>query len=453
MANSTRSDDTSGPAPILDGAAARSAWISAIAPFTLMVSTTESGFVSRSKTTGHHVADKRVRELIRNLDAKLDARKHAAQAGESGSGVPVPVGRTVSDAIARFLATHGEIAQDGKFHGDSEYNTYRKYRSSLRFLSSFCNERRIVTLNDDMEDALQDYRRTRTIGGVTWKTERQLLITFFGFCVKRKWITTNPAKELSAPRNLKPNEVVPYTMQEECLILAACDQIGGGKYNRSGARYEQLRARAMVMLLRHTALRISDVCTLRKDAVSWDQEKNTWRVFLFTQKTGDPVFLPIPESLELVLDALPLPRNAEGLPLLFLERRYLQARRGRDAERTLASVFKKSGVKGAHAHRYRHTLATWLLGERGATFEQVADILGNSPEVVRKHYGKWSKGRQENIDRLMMAHFQSAAVTGQVTQKSHEKNGGCKLMKLREKNWCGEGDLNPHEIAPASTSS
>jgi hypothetical protein len=54
------------------------------------------------------------------------------------------------------------------------------------------------------------------------------------------------------------------------------------------------------------------------------------------------------------------------------------------------------------------------LGERGATFEQVADILGNSPEVVRKHYGKWSKGRQESIDRLMMAHFQSAAVTSQV---------------------------------------
>jgi integrase len=64
------------------------------------------------------------------------------------------------------------------------------------------------------------------------------------------------------------------------------------------------------MLLRHTALRISDVCALRKDAVSWDQERATWRVFLRTHKTGEPVFLPIPESLKLVLDALPLPRNA-----------------------------------------------------------------------------------------------------------------------------------------------
>ena len=28
-----------------------------------------------------------------------------------------------------------------------------------------------------------------------------------------------------------------------------------------------------------------------------------------------------------------------------------------------------------------------------------------------------------------------------------------KLMKIRKFKWCGEGDLNPHEIAPASTSS
>jgi hypothetical protein len=51
----------------------------------------------------------------------------------------------------------------------------------------------------------------------------------------------------------------------------------------------------MIMLLRHTALRVSDVCTLRKDAASWDREQNTWRVFLYTQKTGDPVFLPTPK--------------------------------------------------------------------------------------------------------------------------------------------------------------
>src|SRR5262249_19221054 len=216
---------------------------------------------------------------------------------------------------------------------------------------------------------------------------------------------------------------VPYTLQEESMILSACDQIGGGKYNRSGARYEQLRARAMILLLRHTALRVSDVSTLRKDAVSWDPEQNTWRVLLYTQKTGDPVLLPIPDQLKLVLDALPLPRNA-AQDCAYYFWNGVTSRRAviGIAERTLSAVFKKSRVKNAHAHRYRHTLATRLL-EQGATFEDVADILGNSPGVVRKHYGKWSKGRQANIDRLMMAHFETAPVANPVTNQSHEKMG------------------------------
>jgi integrase len=69
-------------------------------------------------------------------------------------------------------------------------------------------------------------------------------------------------------------------------------------------------------------------------------------------------------------------------------------------DRSLRAVFKSSGVPNAHAHRFCHTLATELLG-RGASFEEVADVLGNSPEIVRRHYGKWSVARQRRIDALM----------------------------------------------------
>jgi len=176
----------------------------------------------------------------------------------------------------------------------------------------------------------------------------------------------------------------------------------------------------MVLLLRHTALLISDVCTLRKDAVSWYPEASTWRLLLRTQKTGDPVFLPVPENLKLVLDVLPLPRNAPADCAYYFWNGVTSRRAVVGiAERTLSAVFKKSGVKNAHAHRFRHTLATRLL-EQGTTFEQVADILGNSPAIVRKHYGKWSKGCQDNIDRLMLEHFQTAPVTVPVTRESHE---------------------------------
>ena len=118
-----------------------------------------------------------------------------------------------------------------------------------------------------------------------------------------------------------------------------------------------------------------------------------------------------------------MPRNAaHDCPYFFWNGQTLKRAAIGIAERTLGAVFKKSGVKKAHAHRYRHTLATRLLGA-GASFQEVADILGNTAEIVRKHYGKWSQGRQDNIDRLMMAHFQSAAFTKPVTKMSHKKMG------------------------------
>jgi len=49
---------------------------------------------------------------------------------------------------------------------------------------------------------------------------------------------------------------------------------------------------------------------------------------------------------------------------------------------------------------------------RGATFEEVADILGNSPEIVRKHYGKWSIARQSRIDDLMERVYITPEVPG-----------------------------------------
>ena len=282
------------------------------------------------KTRSRQLADRRLAELIRNLDAALASEHELVDACESGN-VPAAATLTLSAAVDRFLKTHGEIGPDGKYRGDSERGTWKKYRCALRLLVAFCESSGVQAVAEVTADVLEDFRGTRGIGKVTWKVERQMLITFFGFCVSRKWIPTNPAKELKAPRNLKPNEVVPYTLPEESQILAACDQIGGGKYHRSGARYEQLRARAMILLLRHTALRVSDVCTLRKDAVSRDAEKNTWRVFLYTQKTGDPVFLPIPESVKLVLDALPLPRNAaQDCPYYFWNGQSLAPGRGRD---------------------------------------------------------------------------------------------------------------------------
>jgi integrase len=143
----------------------------------------------------------------------------------------------------------------------------------------------------------------------------------------------------------------------------------------------------------------ADFATLRRDRISTGSRH--WRIFLRTTKNWKPVFLPILNELEVILDKVPLPRNAQqGCRYYFWGGVSKRRTAVRVAEECLTAVFKMSGVPKAHAHRFRHTLATELPGA-GASFEEVANVLGNTPEIVRKHYAKRSVARQARITDLL----------------------------------------------------
>jgi site-specific recombinase XerD len=250
-----------------------------------------------------------------------------------------------------------------------------------------------VHLHDLLEltiEHLDAYRAGRGLSPTTSGKELQTLRQFLAFCFERRWIPDNPAKKIKLPRNIRPEEVVPYSHSEVSNIVAACEKIGRGPY-------ERLRARAMVLLLRYTGLRISDVATLERDRAQAGQ------LMLHTQKTGGMVFVPIPEELQTALDTLPVPRGASSEARWFFWNGVTSRRAVVGiAERTLSAAFAKSKVEGAHAHRFRHTLATEILANGGSE-QDVADILGISAAVVRKHYAKWSQARQQRISRIFEA--------------------------------------------------
>jgi hypothetical protein len=43
--------------------------------------------------------------------------------------------------------------------------------------------------------------------------------------------------------------------------------------------------------------------------------------------------------------------------------------------------------------------------EKGWTYEDVAEVLGNSASIVKKHYAKWSRGRQDRLTKMMHSVF------------------------------------------------
>jgi site-specific recombinase XerD len=161
----------------------------------------------------------------------------------------------------------------------------------------------------------------------------------------------------------------------------------------------------MILVMRYAALRISDVVKLERASVKSN------KVFLYTEKNGNPVYVWIPSGVQDALQQLSVPKGNVGVSRHFFWSGQGSLRAAiRSATRTLARVFQISGVEHGHAHRFRHTLATELL-EAGATLEDVALILGNSPNTVRKHYAQFSAKRQDRIMGLLQHNFYGTNLT------------------------------------------
>lgn len=116
------------------------------------------------KTRSHPFAERRLADLSRKID-----EKHRLESMSGGSVAGITA-RILSDAVRRFLASHGELDQNRKFHGDLEYSTWRKYRTKLRLLVQFCDREGISDLSDINLDVLEDYHRSRNIRLVTGKS-------------------------------------------------------------------------------------------------------------------------------------------------------------------------------------------------------------------------------------------------------------------------------------------
>ena len=306
--------------------------------------------------------------------------------------------KVISDAVQGFHDANQDLAE----------GTKRNYRRSLNLLQEFLKARGLESVDEVDVEHIDAFRASRSINALSWTKELQILRHFFRFCVDRRWASDNPASRVSLPRNIKPTDKEPYSRNDIVKIIAACDSIGR-------TAYERLRARAMVLLLRYTALRISDVALLARDRVRNNE------IYLRTTKNGKPIKLPVHAELQSALDMLPVPRGAEGESKYFFwsgngsERSMI-----RDATRTVEAVFRASQVSGAHAHRFRHTLATELL-EAGGSIEDAAEVLGNSPMIIRKHYAKWSFARQQRISSLMQAVFSGTKL---VQMKNTSVNDG-----------------------------
>jgi integrase len=138
--------------------------------------------------------------------------------------------------------------------------------------------------------------------------------------------------------------------------------------------------------MRYSGMRISDAVTLTTDRIDGK------RLFLYTQRTGVPVYTVLPDSvLKALADTLYFwsgqwrPESVAGL-----------------WEKRLKKLFGLAGItKGqgnAVSHRLRDTFAVELL-LAGVPIERVSVLLGHqSVRVTEKHYNPWVRSRQEQLE-------------------------------------------------------
>lgn len=268
-------------------------------------------------------------------------------------------------------------------------STREKYERAVAWFGEQMESRGVRVLSAVRVEDVDAWRTARGLSRGTLARELQTIRLFFRFAQRRRWLGWNPAEFVKITQ-ARGRQVQPYSAAEVKSIIEATGRLGV-------AAYERLRARALVLLLRHTALRLGDALKLERARVQAGE------LMVYTEKAGTPVWLPIPPELSEALEALPMPRGVQAgatCEYYFWNGRSKPKTLKNDWDRTLRRVFAVAGVLGAHAHRFRHTLAVNLLGE-GATLEEIARVLGNTPAVVARHYAPWCAALQVRVRELL----------------------------------------------------
>jgi integrase/recombinase XerD len=341
------------------------------------------------------VKEKRIRQAMNTVNWARAVRRMAEIEADVAEGrARKPVGEAVED----FLKSR---------QGAPE--TTRKRMLVMSFLKRFAVSTGIETVDWFRLEDLDAYRISRSVNPLSWSTELQRLRTFFDFCKRRKWCSENVARDVEMPRDPKPHERKPFGETEKAAILAACDTFGR-------ADYERRRARAMILLLSTYGLRLSDVATLEKNRVK------DGMIFLHALKNGAAIRLPLFPAVEFSLNAVPTPNGAPtDCPYFFWNGSGVVSNHFDSVGATLRAVFKKSGVEGAHAHRFRYSIATEIL-VKGGTLEDAANILGDSPAIVRKHYAKWSRDYQRRTIEVFRRIHGTPMTHGEIDPASPEES-------------------------------
>ena len=252
-------------------------------------------------------------------------------------------------------------------------------------LTQFCAEAGLQFTTQITLPELTRFRGQWKDGAIAGGKKLERLRAVGRFFVDRGWWRENLALKLRRPK-VKDVPTMPFTRDEMSALLAACGK--ATDWHGNTGQENACRLRAFILFARYSALRIGDAASCAVDRLSGN------RLFLYTQKTDTPVYVPLPPF---VIDAL------EACPRISERHWFWTGVGSKDTlagnwRRTFRRLCEIAGVRDGHPHRFRDTLAVEMLLE-GIPIERVSVLLGHSSvKVTERHYAPWVQARQTQLE-------------------------------------------------------
>ncbi len=203
--------------------------------------------------------------------------------------------------------------------------------------------------------------------------------TFFNWLVSTGRLGESPFRHMKNVR-LPEKVVQPYATNDVLRLVAECPASPIGA-----------RDRAVLFLLLDTGLRVSELAQLDLD----DVDVEALRVRVLHGKAGKQRVVPFSEACRKELLAYLSVRGRTPGPLFCASTgraRLLPATRlqANGVKQLLRRLGRRTGLTKVHAHRFRHTFATWAI-QQGARELDVQLLLGHSsPQMVRRYSASYN---------------------------------------------------------------
>ena len=307
----------------------------------------------------------------------------------------------IDEAIEKYLAEHQAA--------DAAPLTLVTYQERTRAFRTFSQQLGYYWLDQWTVTDVHNYRDTWKNSPLTRSRKLGWVRTFFNYAIGREWVKVNPA-EVTRIRGIGRRQDgvrvqrSPFTGRDIERILAACDSITFPEW--SGGVWTGRDVADFICVAIYTGLRISDLVEFDVSRLSGNL------VFLKQHKTKKPLLTWVPDWIR---DLILARAQVHGNQIFhqYTRTRSVKVRTDqwrKKVKRVFALAAKDEPLSGGRPtpHRFRHTFVRILL-EHKVSIETVAELAGDTKEIIQTHYAEWCAERQDRLTQELKTAFADQA--------------------------------------------